>query len=165
MSSFMRSMTTGRRAGCAALLIGCSLPFVAGADDIGKPRAANPLWQEECGSCHVAYPPGTLPAQSWRRLMGSLAEHFGSDASVDTAQAEAIEAFLVGNARRVKPNSPAPAEAAPLRITEMKWFRSEHRKISAAKWKSPEVGSAANCGACHRRADQGHFDEDDIRIP
>ncbi|MGZ8268326.1 MAG: diheme cytochrome c, partial [Burkholderiales bacterium] len=38
-------------------------------------------WKAECSSCHVAYPPKLLSAQTWRRLMGGLDKHFGTDAS------------------------------------------------------------------------------------
>ena len=27
-----------------------------------------PKYQQECAACHVAYPPGMLPADSWQRL-------------------------------------------------------------------------------------------------
>ena len=133
----------------------------AAADDKPRQQPANPAWQEECGSCHVAYPARLLPAESWRRLMGSLEEHFGTDASLEPDKQAEITAFLVANARSRR----SDGEEAPLRITEMKWFRSEHRRFTAAKWQSPEIGSAANCGACHRGADAGRFGEKDIRVP
>ena len=34
--------------------------------------ATNAAWKSECGSCHVAYPPGLLPAASWRAIMAGL---------------------------------------------------------------------------------------------
>ena len=45
----------------------------------------NAKWKEECGSCHVAYPPQLLTAQNWQRLMGSLDKHFGSNAEIGRA--------------------------------------------------------------------------------
>ena len=36
-------------------------------EDRGKPvmlSEVNTKWQAECGSCHMAYPPGLLPAAS-----------------------------------------------------------------------------------------------------
>src|SRR5690606_37122372 len=44
-------------------------------------------YQEECGACHLPYPPGLLPAASWQRIMQDLAHHFGTDASLDAATA------------------------------------------------------------------------------
>ena len=40
------------------------------------------LYAQECGSCHMAYPPGLLPGRSWQRLMGNLADHFGDNAEL-----------------------------------------------------------------------------------
>src|SRR5512146_2667484 len=63
-------------------------------DDEHMPTARNALWQTECGSCHVAYPPRLLPAESWRAVMSGLDKHFGSDASLDPAAVREIGAFL-----------------------------------------------------------------------
>ena len=142
---------------CALLLLAAT-----GSADDGARRtaAAPPAWQEECGSCHVAYPPRFLPAESWRRMLGSLEDHFGADASVEPEARAAIESFVLAGAGR-----PRAGEEAPRRITERRWFRSEHDDVPKDKWRSAEVGSPANCGACHRKADQGSFRERDIRIP
>ena len=43
----------------------------------------NPAYEEECGSCHMAYPPGLLPGVSWQRLMAELDNHFGDNAEID----------------------------------------------------------------------------------
>ena len=57
------------------------------------------------------------------------------------------------------------ASAAPLRITETRWFVRKHDEVSQATWSRKSIGSAANCAACHRQAEQGVFDEDTVRIP
>lgn len=120
----------------------------------------NAAYRAECASCHLAYPPQLLPAQSWRALMRALDKHFGSDASVDAKAAADIERYLVANAGR------GSASAKPLlRISETVWFKREHDEVNAAVWQRKAVGSAANCGACHVKADQGDYSEDNIRIP
>jgi nitrate/TMAO reductase-like tetraheme cytochrome c subunit len=124
------------------------------------PVATNKSWKAECGSCHVAYPPNLLPASSWRRIMGGLRRHFGTDASVDAASAVEIGAFLERNAGSGKRGS----EAA-LRITETRWFLRKHDEVAPATWNKPQVKTAANCGACHSGAERGDFDEDAVRIP
>lgn len=160
------SSTRARAAAGLALLVGLGLAPLAGADGPSKPGPSDPAWREECGSCHVPYPARLLPAESWRLIMAGLGDHFGSDASIDdAARASAIEAFLVTNARKPKNGAAPGAAPAPLRITETPWFRGEHDEVSASKWKSPAVASPANCGACHPRADQGSYSEDDVRIP
>jgi hypothetical protein len=142
----------------AALLGLAATP--AGADD--KPRPPpDPVYKAECGSCHVAYPPKLLPAASWQQLMQRLDRHFGSDASLDAKAQEEISRYLAANAGRR--DSPAGVEP---RITETSWFRKEHDKeVPAALWKSAAVKSAANCGACHTRADDGDYSERALRLP
>jgi hypothetical protein len=150
---------------CLLVLGSLALSIGAHADEPRKPQPTNPAWQEECGSCHIAYPPRFLPAESWRRMMLSLDDHFGSDASLDQETTAAITAFLVANARTARRDASATATSAPLRITEMAWFTHEHDEISPGKWQSVAVGSAANCGACHRNAAQGRFSEHEIKVP
>ena len=91
--------------------------------------------------------------------MDGLPKHFGTDASVDADTAREISAFLERNAGRKR-------ETAPLtRITETRWFVKEHDEVPAAAWKRPAIKSAANCAACHRAAEQGNYEEHDVRIP
>jgi hypothetical protein len=163
--AFMNNATHLQRLSAFTMLclIVVGMPLAAHADGAKMPAANNPVWQEECGSCHIAYSPRFLPAESWRSMMGALDRHFGTDASVDARTAATIEAFLVQNAKRGKPGQ--KPDGSMLRITETKWFRSEHDEIASAKWKSPAIGSAANCGACHPGADKGSFRERDIKIP
>lgn len=128
-----------------------------------KPLVINAKVKEECGSCHMVYPPRFLSAESWRAVMAGLGKHFGSDASVDAATATEIGDFLVQNASTKQRKSSNGIEPA-LRITETRWFQSEHRKVEN-KWKDPRVKSAANCVACHTQADSGSFRERDLKVP
>ena len=124
--------------------------------------ASNATWKAECGSCHIAYPPALLPGASWQRLIGNLQRHFGTDASTDAAAVQDLSAWLVANAGSYKRVREPPPED---RITRSAWFVRKHDEIAAATWKSPAVKSAANCNACHARADQGEFNEHEVRIP
>ena len=131
----------------------------------GKTRQAEPIntkFKAECSECHIAYAAKLLPAESWRKIMSGLDKHFGSDASLSEPENKEITAFLVNNAA-----SRWKSPTAPLRITETAWFKNEHDsdEISPSVWKNPKVKSPANCGACHTRADQGDFNEDDIKMP
>ena len=121
-----------------------------------------PKYQQECSACHIAYPPGLLPAASWQRLMGNLPRHFGSDASLDPASVSALNRWLVLKAGVGKGFREPPPED---RITRSAWFIREHDEISAATWKRPAIKSASNCIACHGGAEQGNFDEHAVRIP
>src|SRR5512135_2316584 len=85
----------------AVLLMGAMMSAAHAEDDDDDehmPAAKNALWQSECGSCHVAFPPRLLPAESWRAVMSGLDKHFGSDASLDPVAAKEIGAFLKQNA-------------------------------------------------------------------
>jgi len=151
--------TCAARAAIAAMALLASAAIASGPKP-GTP--GNPQWQSECGSCHVAYPPRMLPANSWRAIMDRLDRHFGVDASIDAETAASIRSFLdahAGGDRVVSPGSPLP------RITETPRFIRKHARIGATTWRSDKVGSAANCGACHVGADRGSFSDHDVGIP
>ena len=134
------------------------------ASDNGRSLATPvlPLYKHECAACHVAYPPGLLPAASWQRLMANLPRHFGTDASLEPAAVKELSAWLAANAGTDQGAGKLPPQD---RITQQPWFVREHREVSAATWKLPVVKSPANCAACHRQADQGDFNEHTVRIP
>ncbi len=136
-----------------------------GGENRGKPIQpvqTNAKFQQECSTCHLAYSPGLLPAESWRKMMVGLDKHFGSDASLTDQENKEITTFLVNNA-----SNRWSAPTAPLRITETAWFKHKHdgREISPAVWKNPLVKSPANCAACHPQADRGDFSERNIKMP
>ncbi len=119
-------------------------------------------YQQECAACHAAYPPGMLPGASWRRIMGSLDKHFGTDASLDEASVREISAWLqtqAGSSRRASEEPPQD------RITRSQWFVRQHREVAPQIWKQAAVKSAANCAACHTAADKGSFRESEIQFP
>ena len=128
----------------------------------GFPIVNNAKWKTECSDCHLAYPPRFLPAQSWRAVMFGLDKHFGSDASVDAETVQEITAFLEKNADQKRR---AAGGEVLLRISETRWFKSEHDEISARTWKHPKIKSPANCGACHTQADMGDYSEHNVKIP
>lgn len=144
-----------------ALLLGLTTVALADSGNL-NPRQLLPSYQQECAACHLAYPPGLLPARSWERVMNGLDQHYGTDASLDAATVRQIGQWLRANAGTTKRVSAQP----PLdRITESAWFLSKHRKLDAPVWQHASVKSAANCAACHTRAEQGSFDEDELQFP
>jgi hypothetical protein len=124
--------------------------------------AVNAKFKQECSSCHIAFPPGLLPAASWQKVMSGLDKHFGSDASMDLQDNKEITDFLITNS-----SNRWHAPSAPLRITESAWFKRKHdaNEISPSVWRNPKVKSPSNCAACHRQAESGNFNEHDISIP
>ncbi|TFW28158.1 cytochrome C [Massilia arenosa] len=145
----------------AALLSPLLLPLAGQARD-GVRVPSNPLYQQECAACHVAYPPGALPAASWRRLMQNLPNHFGTDASLDPAAVRQLSAWLDQYAATGRRAQQAPPDD---RITRSAWFQRKHDEIAPRTWQLPKVKSPANCAACHTQAPQGVFDEHDVHIP
>ncbi|MBP9904798.1 MAG: diheme cytochrome c [Rhodoferax sp.] len=134
-------------------------------EDRGRPvmpAQSNARWQAECGSCHMAFPPGLLPAASWTKMMAGLDKHFETDASLSPQDVQTISGYLTLHA-----SNRWTSTAAPLRITDSAWFKTKHRpdEINPAVWKRASVKSQANCMACHPGADKGDFNERNIRIP
>jgi len=159
-------------AACAglALVTALGLAWAAGRPIPGVPDLpANPVYRAECGACHWAYHPSLLPADSWRRMMTGLEDHFGEDAGMSPAHAATILAWLTGHAaeswdtlaanrlRRIDP-------AKPLRITATPFWQARHHDIPAPVFKAVK-GGAGNCLACHRDADGGRFGFRNILLP
>lgn len=118
----------------------------------------NPKWKEECGSCHIAYPPGLLTADDWQKMMGGLDKHFGSNAVLDAEDNKEILNFLQHNAgKSVKLSAPN------LRVSNTHWFTREHREISSNIWIDPAVKSRSNCSVCHVNAERGDWLKRSIR--
>ncbi|MBU1215402.1 MAG: diheme cytochrome c [Gammaproteobacteria bacterium] len=140
-----------------ALLAAAQLAYADGGKMKSPPNA---LWQEECGSCHSAFPPRLLTEENWIKLMSGLDKHFGDNAELNVQDRQAIEDYLTRYA-----GSGARHSAASLRITETPWFVREHRSISPKEWVHPQVKSRANCTACHQTIAQGRWSEHDISVP
>ena len=147
----------------AVLLALASAASAALADSHAMPADSMlPAYRQECAACHMAYPPGMLPAASWTRMLGRLDQHYGSDASLDPALVRQIGTWLEAHASTYKRVREQPPQD---RITRSAWFERKHRELDAAVWQRTAVGSRANCMACHTRADRGDFDDDRVRIP
>ena len=148
-----------------ALALLCAPAARADDDEHGGRASRVPMlaaYRQECASCHIAYPPGLLPAASWQRLMKGLDRHFGTDASLDAESAALITRWLSANAGtgRRSAGTPPPED----RITRSSWFVHEHDEVAPSVWKRASVRSPANCAACHVGAEQGRFDEHALRI-
>jgi len=167
----------------AVLIVVLAVPLVWGDDDEGHGRDAgwrqlasdikpvhNGLYRQECASCHMAYQPGLLPAASWRKLMSGLENHFGENAALGESDRQAILAYLEADAAAPSGlgRSAAFARTAPkgsIRITESRYFLRKHHEVPRRVLASAQIGSFSNCVACHRSAEQGIYNEDDVNIP
>jgi len=140
---------------------------------IGVAPVSSPIYQEECASCHMAYPPGLLPRRSWEKILAGLETHFGDNAELDVESLNKISEFLIKNSaddseyrRSRKIMRSLNDNATPLRISETPYIKYRHDEIPAKFIKfNKKVNSLANCNACHSKAEQGLFSEHDINIP
>lgn len=153
----------GRRV--RAVLAAAAWVAFGGAATAAAPSAAMaplPAYQQECGACHVAYPAGMLPAASWKRLLGSLGQHFGVDASLEAPAQQEIGDWLALHGGTFRHATEAPPHD---RITQSRWWLRQHDEVASATFSRKAVGGASNCAACHPGAARGKFSENEVRIP
>lgn len=180
-----------------ALLLGLGSLGIALSDDDGDERgkrhkereehslirsniapATDPAYLKECGSCHLAYPPGLLTEAAWRRILTpeALAAHYGDDASLPEETRAAIESYLIANAADRSNRSRERAFAAFAtkdqtgnelpRITQTAYFIRKHDEIpQRLVADNPEVKSFSQCDRCHADANKGDFSEKRVNIP
>jgi hypothetical protein len=138
---------------------------------LGVPTPApEPLLAAECGACHGVFHPSLLPRAAWAELMGGLSHHFGEDASLPPETAQRISAYLMRNAAESWDTEAAHrfsivSADQPTRITATPGWRATHAKLDPGIFDRPRIGARTNCGACHRDAESGRFDDQAIHIP
>ena len=171
-----------RPAKAKPLLAGlCVLILVAGAirlivalsarPALGVPAGSlDPTYVQECGSCHMAYPPSLAPSPRWIAIMDGLPDHFGEDATLEPGLMSRIRAYLTMNAaekwdtraaRELQGSNPLD----PLRPTATPFWIRMHQGIPESVFKSRAVGAKGACEKCHSDASTGRFDPQDIHIP
>jgi len=163
-------------------LVSLSLSSVAVADDdedegffgrFSQSSVSIPqhkLYESDCASCHMAYQPNLLPSASWEKVMApkALEDHFGDNAEINEPDRLSILTYLRTYAadHKGKRLLRFSRDEAPLRITELRYFKREHREIPKRMVQgNPKVGSLSNCAACHTGAERGNYGERGIRIP
>ena len=146
---------SGRDWWCAILLAAVSTGAAAhgGSHQYG-PYPAN--YTEECGSCHVPYPPQHMTQAGWETQMRNLKHHYGTDASVDDPANKAILNYLVSNASLKEKSAPTEPSA---RLTKTRWFAKEHGTTP------PKGQSFSNCSGCHTQAERGDYNERTLKTP
>lgn len=155
----------------ALLVLGGGLAGLAAVPPQGLPdMPRHAAFEKECGACHGLYHPSLLPAASWRGLMGTLADHFGEDASLPPDSATAIAAHLEAFAAEAWDTEAANrlrrvSAEAPFSIVKTPFWQRRHREIPDAVFAAKPVSSKANCFACHRDAVSGRFADTAIHLP
>lgn len=133
----------------------------------------NDVWEAECAtSCHNGFNPTLLPADSWRRVMAGLDDHFGDKIELDAeTENEILDYLISASAERSATEASKKllhsigAGAPPLRITEIPYWKKKHSGIAQKVYARKSVVSQSNCIACHPGSDKGSFEDRDISIP
>tara|TARA_X000001036_G_scaffold432780_1_gene469251 strand:+ start:307 stop:855 length:549 start_codon:yes stop_codon:yes gene_type:complete len=127
----------------------------------------NPAYIEECGACHLAYPPGLMPSKTWDKVMTGLSDHFGENAELDDETAQLIMSYL--QQESLRPGKPTVMsemlrnlpQNPPLRMTEFPAFLAAHEIIGEQlEMESFPEGFLSPCADCHRQAADGIFEKD-----
>ena len=125
----------------------------AGDHDYGPYPA---YYTEECGSCHVPYPPQRMTQAGWETQINGLKQHYGTDASVDAPASRTILSYLVNNAAWKDKLAPTDPTA---RITLTRWFTKEHGNAP------PKGKKFSDCTQCHTQAVSGNYSENTLKVP
>ena len=149
----------------AVILIGALISLPVFTDEGNTPLVTDQLTKNECSACHFAYPALMLPETSWRKIMGSLENHFGEDASLDAQTTQHITKYLVAQAGDTERGTSKYVRGLDdkktlIRITETKYWIRQHPAISKEKLQSGLAGLKANCEVCHLRAEDGNYEKD-----
>jgi hypothetical protein len=145
--------------GLATLLMGLAHAQVS------VPIPAFTPYTQQCTVCHFAYPPGMLPATSWKKLMDSMPQHFTAQVMMNIDTQEEIAKWLQANAATFALVAEEPPQH---RITQSAWWIKIHMsnpKVPAAVWKKPSVSKGAACVSCHQAAAKGEFSARSVQVP
>ena len=143
-------------------------PLIAGYNQKIDYVKSNPVFVNECGSCHTLYPPTLLPRESWTKLMENLSDHFGDDASLDPADHTTILAYLLEHSAESSNQEMSVKMMKSLEnrdmiaITQTPFWKHTHKGIPVEVFKSADVKSRANCKACHSDVEQGRIEDNAI---
>ncbi len=149
------------------------VPAFAGENGERKtvPKVSNAVYQNSCGTCHFAYQPGLLPARSWRKIINESGGHAGGDLSLDEKTKTEIEKYLTQNSaekiqsKRARKIVASIGSDIPTRISQVPYIREKHHEIRQEVFSRKSIGSRGNCIACHKTADHGDYDDNNVLIP
>jgi hypothetical protein len=150
-----------------------SLFGISSLKQAGVAPVDNITYKDECGSCHMAYSPGLLPVDSWKKVMLNLEDHFGDNAELDQSSYEVLLTYLADNSadkseyrRSQKIVRSLKSSETVDRITQTPYFIRKHDEIpNRFVVDNAEVGSFSQCNLCHLNAKKGSFNEDEVSIP
>jgi hypothetical protein len=131
----------------------------------------NSVYKEECGACHFAYQPELLPGASWMNILTNSGEHFGESIELDDDSKKVISYYLKSNsaeyssAKRAVKIMRSLRNRVPNRITDIPYIIEKHHEINPEVLNRKSIGSLSNCIACHKTAEEGIYEDDNVKIP
>ena len=146
----------------SALMAVLTLPLSTLADGPMPLSAMPKTYRAECGSCHVPYPPALMSASGWRTIMAGAHAHFGENSVPDEPVRREIETYLTEHA--ATSDRRFASRTNPPRLSSTSWFRRTHGRVKT--WfANALVGSASNCAACHRLAEDERYAREEVALP
>jgi cytochrome b len=131
----------------------------------------HPLFHNECSACHILYPPHLLPSRSWQKMMTTLQDHFGDDASLEDEDTQAITDYLLKHSAETSTQEAAWRISQSIQkqdiiaITKTPYWEKRHRVIDKETFRQKGIGKPSNCKACHGSFESGLLHDRDIAIP
>ncbi len=131
----------------------------------------NPIYETACGECHFLYQPELLPSQSWMKILNQLDDHFGEEIEIDPDSKKSISDYLKSNGAENSLAKPAVkiirslGNQEPMRITDIPYIHKKHRELNPEVLHRESIGSLSNCIACHTSAEEGIYEDDNVKIP
>jgi mono/diheme cytochrome c family protein len=135
------------------------------------PKVTNQVYKTNCGSCHFAYQPGLFPAKSWLKVIDSPDGHAGGDLSLEETTKAEIRKYLTQNSaektrsKRSRKILASIGSGVPTRISEVPYIKEKHHEINQEVFLKKSIRSRGNCVACHKTAESGDYNDDNVTIP
>lgn len=105
------------------------------------------LYLENCATCHVGLPPGTMPTESWREIL-TKPYHYGAEITPLTQPSlQIVWNYVSFYSRPLRED-----EAVPFRLRSSRYFKVLHPKVSFS-----EPVTVRSCVACHPAAEQFNY--------
>ena len=119
----------------------------------------------------MVFPPNRLTSGGWKKIMTTLSDHFGEDASLPPKTVKHIQAYLMSKGFDTKGSYPSKLKVKawkkkglddPIRITVTPGWKRHHRTEKYRLMsKDVKYSRGANCIICHKKAERGMYEEFD----
>jgi Dihaem cytochrome c len=112
-----------------------------------KYQLGQQVYLENCGTCHLALPPGILPTQTWKNILED-SQHYG----VQVKPLVNPQRLLVWRYISTFSRSLLKDEDIPYRVDKSRFFKALHPKVQL---KQPV--QISSCVSCHPSASEYNF--------